>query len=191
MTSPARKPLRADALRNRERLLQVADEVFASRGTAVSTEEIARAAGVGIGTLFRHFPAKEDLLEAVFVRRLAKMAEQARALVATGDPGEALFGFFALAVSESSVKNALAEALEEAGVNVRVAGSAVGQEVREALGELLAGAQRAGAVRDDIGVPELQALLVGASRAAQFAGDGPSVRARTLAVTLDGLRPRG
>ena len=185
--APAR-PLRADARRNRERLLAVAEEVFATKGTGASTEEIARQAGVGIGTVFRHFPTKEALLAAVFLGRFERLGEQARALSAEAEPGPAFFGFFTLVVDQASVKNSFADALEQAGVDVVGVTSGVSGQLGAALEELLRRAQAAGAVRGDLGVAELKALLVGASRAVEFAGD-PETRARTLAVFLDGLRP--
>ena len=184
---PAR-PLRADARRNRERLLAVAEEVFATKGTGASTEEIARQAGVGIGTVFRHFPTKEALLAAVFLGRFERLGEQARALSAAAEPGPAFFNFFTLVVDQASVKNTFADALEQAGVDVEGVTSGVSGQLGAALGELLRRAQAAGAVRGDLGVAELKALLVGASRAVEYAGD-PDTRSRTLAVFLDGLRP--
>jgi AcrR family transcriptional regulator len=184
---PAR-PLRADARRNRERLLAVAEEVFATKGTGASTEEIARQAGVGIGTVFRHFPTKEALLAAVFLGRLERLGEQARALSAAAEPGPAFFNFFTLVVDQASVKNTFADALEQAGVDVEGVTSGVSGQLGAVLGELLRRAQAAGAVRGDLGVAELKALLVGASRAVEYAGD-PDTRSRTLAVFLDGLRP--
>jgi AcrR family transcriptional regulator len=81
----AAKPLRADARRNQARVLETAEAVFAAKGTAASTEEIARQAGVGIGTVFRHFPTKEALLEAVFVGRLRRLADEVDALAAAKD----------------------------------------------------------------------------------------------------------
>lgn len=183
------KPLRADARRNRARLLQVADEAFAERGTGVSTEEIARQAGVGIGTVFRHFPTKEALLEAVFIERLSRLGEQARVLSASEEPGAAFFAFFTLVVDQASVKNAFADALTTAGVNVRAAAARVSGEFSAALTGLLQTAQRAGAVRPDIGLTELKAVLVGASRAVENAGGDPAIRARIIAIMLDGLRP--
>ncbi|MEA2669270.1 MAG: hypothetical protein QOJ33_2204 [Chloroflexota bacterium] len=183
------KPLRADARRNRARLLQVADEVFAERGTGVSTEEIARQAGVGVGTVFRHFPTKEALLEAVFIGRLTRLGEQARALSEREEPGAAFFAFFTLVVDQASSKNAFADALTTAGVNVQATASEVSGEFGAALIGLLHTAQRAGAVRPDIGVTELKAVLVGASRAVENVGDEPAIRARIITIMLDGLRP--
>ncbi|MFC1411487.1 TetR/AcrR family transcriptional regulator [Streptacidiphilus sp. N1-12] len=183
------KPLRADARRNRARLLEAAEQVFAEKGIGASTEEIARQAGVGIGTVFRHFPTKEALLKAVFLGRLARLGEEAAALAESQEPGPAFFAFFTHAVDQSSAKSVLVDALEAAGVNVEAAVSEVAGQLDAVIGGLLANAQRVGAVRADIGADELKALLVGASRAVEQAGVDPGTRARTLAVLLDGLRP--
>ena len=115
------RPLRADARRNRARLLDVAEAVFAAKGTSASTEEIAREAGVGIGTVFRHFPTKEALLEAVFVGRLQRLADEAEAHLDADDPGAAFFAFFGSAVEQSATKTAFADALAQAGVDVQEA----------------------------------------------------------------------
>lgn len=184
------KPLRADARRNRARVLEAAEAVFAAKGTGASTEEVAREAGVGIGTVFRHFPTKEALLEAVFAARLERLAEDARTLAGAEDPGAALFSFFTRMVQESATKQALADALAAAGVNVKDQLTATGgRGLLEALGVLLTRAQQAGAVRRDIQVGDLIALLVGASKSAEHAAWDPEVHARTLRVVLDGLRP--
>ena len=187
----AGRPLRADARRNRARLLDVADAVFSARGTSASTEEIAREAGVGIGTVFRHFPTKETLLEAVFIGRLQRLAEEAETLAEDDDPGAALFAFFSHVVEQASTKGALAEALAEAGIDFASNASPVKEGFRRALGELLARGQQAGAVREDVRLPDLLALLVGTARAGEQVGRDTAIRARTLAVVLDGLRPPG
>lgn len=185
----AARPLRADARRNRARILDVAEDVFAAKGTTASTEEIARRAGVGIGTVFRHFPTKESLLEAIVVRRLRRLADDAAALSAAGDPGAAFFEFFTRVVDQAATKNAFADALAEAGIDVQHSASEVGQDLLRALGTLLTRAQRAGAVRDEVRVTEVMALLVGTSRAMEHAGWDRDVKARTLAIVFDGLRP--
>ena len=183
------RPLRADARRNRARLLAVAEVVFADRGVTASTEEIARAAGVGIGTVFRHFASKEALLAAVLVARLERLAKTADALCAASDPGAAFVEFFTLVVRESATKNAFAEALAEAGVDVKHTASEAGQNLRRAVDLLLVRAQAAGSVRGDIGAEDVIALLVAAARTAEYSAD-PAIRTRTLAVVLDGLRHR-
>src|SRR6201991_2623031 len=92
MAQPAR-PLRADAARNRARVLEVAYDTFAAEGLSVPIDEIARRAGVGAGTVYRHFPTKEDLYRAVVEDRIGTIVEDGRALLGEGDPGEALFAF--------------------------------------------------------------------------------------------------
>jgi AcrR family transcriptional regulator len=191
VTAPAEdsKPLRADARRNRARLLEAAEAVFTAKGPGASTEEVARQAGVGIGTVFRHFPTKENLLEAVYIARLHRLAEEARALSSADDPGAAFVTFFTLAVDQSAAKNAFADALADTGIDVTHAASAVGRELQDAVGAVLTHAQLAGTVRGDLGLAEFFALLVGASRATEYADDGPGVRGRILSVFLDGFRP--
>jgi AcrR family transcriptional regulator len=185
------RPLRADARRNRARVLEAAEAVFAAGGVSASTEEVARAAGVGIGTVFRHFPTKEALLEAVYVERLRRLAEEARTLRESPDPGAAFFSFFRRVVGYAATKNALADALADAGIDVGTASRLRPEDMLEALGALLARAQETGAVRRDVGLPELLALLVGASRAREHAAGNPEVQNRVVGAVLDGLRPRG
>jgi len=178
--------MRADARRNRALLLDAAETLFAAKGSTLSTEDVARAAGVGVGTLFRHFPTKEALLEALYHHRLTHTADLARRLADADDPGNAFFSFLTEAVTGSGSKIALADALAEAGVDVRASSASHG--LGTALGTLLARAQQAGAVRRDVGLPELTAVIVGASRAAQHTAP-PEVRAQAVRVILDGLRP--
>jgi len=180
---------RADAQRNRERILAAAAEVFATRGTNVPTEEIARAAGVGNGTLFRHFPTKADLLEAVLVNRLRGLVTEAEELAQADDPGAALFAFFARIVEQSHTKNTFAAALTEVGVDVGTATAEVGKELREAFDLLLRRAQQAGAVRPDLRAEDLISLVVGASHAVEHIAADPQAQQRVITVILDGLRP--
>jgi AcrR family transcriptional regulator len=160
------RPLRADALRNRAKVLEAAEAVFDAHGTTASTEEVAREAGVGIGTVFRHFPTKEALLEAVYVSRLHKLADEAAALASGEDPGEVFFVFFARVVEHASTKNALSAALMEAGVDVTETTAETGRGLKRALVTLLDRAQETGAVRRDVGLAEVMTLLVGASHLA-------------------------
>lgn len=169
-------------------MLEAADEIFAAKGVSASTEEIARHAKVGVGTVFRHFPTKETLLEAVLVERFGRLAQEARDLAGAGEPGVVLFDFLARIVDQSATKNAFAGALTAAGVDVGNTVADVGRELWSALEILLTRAQRAGAVRGDVRTGELIALIVGASRAAEYADRDPEVRARTVAVIFDGLR---
>jgi AcrR family transcriptional regulator len=184
------KPLRADARRNRARLLEVAEAVFAANGASASTEEVARAAGVGVGTVFRHFPTKEALLEAVLAGRLRRLAAEATSLADAYDPGQTFFAFFTRVVEQSATKNAYVDALATAGVDVAGAVAPAAQELHQALETLLTRAQQANAVRNDVRIPDLIALLVGATRAFEHLRADPDAQARTLAIMLDGIRAR-
>jgi AcrR family transcriptional regulator len=182
--------VRADARRNRERLLVAADLVFAEQGVGASTEEVARRAEVGIGTVFRHFPTKESLLEAVFVARLRGLAETAEKLSLAEDAGPAFFAFLDAVLDQSGAKKAFSEALAGAGVDVVAAAAPVKVALHQAGAILLARAQRSGAVRPDLTADELMALLVGLARTAEHTAHDPALRARTVGVLVDGLRPR-
>ena len=191
------RPLRADARRNRERVLAAATAAFAAEGLSVPLDEIARRAGVGPGTLYRHFPAKEALWEAVLHDRLERLAAEAEALRGAPDPGEVLLGFIDLLVAEAAPKRDLADALASAGADVSATVAGTAARLREAIGELLAEAQRNGTIRGDIGVAELMAILSGILFALRGrSGDQPDPQ-RAVAVLRDGLRagpppiPRG
>lgn len=184
------RPPRADALRNRAKVLAAAETVFAEQGTSASTEEVARRAGVGIGTVFRHFPTKESLLEAVLNGLLRRLADDADALAAGDDPGTAFFAFFTQVVTQAVTKNALSAALAESGIDAGDATDRTGQELQQALSTLLDRAQRSGAVRADVGLAEVMALLAGTSQAAGHLGADFDVRIRVLDIVFDGLRPR-
>lgn len=193
MSTPGRRGRtpRADARTNRGRILEVAEEVFGKGGESASTEEVARLAGVGIATVFRHFPTKAALLEAVLVRRFDRLREQAETLLDAADPGSAFFDFFAQLVADAATKIAIAEALLDAGGGDRDGDAAQASNgLRRVVGALLRRAQQAGAVRDDVELPEVYALLVGTSRAAARAPLDEEVTARMLAIVFDGLAPR-
>ncbi|WBQ06403.1 TetR/AcrR family transcriptional regulator [Kribbella sp. CA-293567] len=181
------RPLRADARDNRARILMAAEDVF-GRSPNASTDEVAKLAQVGIATVFRHFPTKVELLEAVLTSRLKRLRDRATELAGHDDPGAAFFGFFAQFVSESASKLAIAEALSASGTVVGAEAKSAGAELRKAFALLLDRAQSAGAVRRDVSFPEVYALLVGASRGATTAGLEPEVRDRMLGLVYDGLR---
>lgn len=176
--------MRADARRNRERVLEAARAAFAEAGMAVPLDEIAARAGVGPGTVYRHFPTKEALFEAVMIARVQDLVEDARARVTAADPGPAFYGFLARLAEEAAAKRDLPDALGGSG-GVGVADSVAA--MRNALGTLLVRAQRAGAARPELRIDDLIALLKGL--VVTIAGsDDPGLRARVLAVVLDGLR---
>ena len=187
MSTPDGRAQRVDARVNRERILDVAEDVFGRGGRAASTEEVARRAGVGIATVFRHFPTKAALVEAVLVRRFDRLREQAETLTAAPDAGTAFFGFFADLVADAATKIAIGEALQEATAEPPGDAARASLGLRRAFGALLERAQRAGAVRDDAELPEVYALLVATSRAAAQPALDDEVRARMLAIVFDGL----
>jgi AcrR family transcriptional regulator len=184
------RPQRADARANRGRILDAAEEVFGYGGESASTEEVARLAGVGIGTVFRHFPTKTALLEAVLARRLDLLRGQAEAMLDAADPGAAFFGFIGQLAAHTAAKIAITEALLDAGGDREGDAVRASDGLRQAIGALLRQAQQAGAVRDDIELPEVYALLAGTSRASARARLDEQARARLLAIINDGLAPR-
>lgn len=181
-----KKPERADALRNRARVLAAAESAIASKGTGVSTEEIARAAGVGVGTLFRHFPTKESLIAAVLERHLERLADAADTSAHAEEPGQAFFALFRLLVSEARLKNALLAALGGAGHGPPLNGDA-STRLRRALGDLLRDAQAAGTVRSDLGLTDVMALLIAVSHGVEHATTR-SAQTRIIDVILEGIR---
>lgn len=191
MSTPAGgRPQRVDARANRDRILDVAEEVFGKGGESASTEEVARLAGVGIGTVFRHFPTKAVLLEAVLAREFDRLREQAEALLDAADPGEAFLGLFGHLVARAPAKIAITEALLDAGGDRDGYAARTSDGLRRAVGALLQRAQHDGAVRDDVELPEVYALLAGISRTAARAHLDEEASARLLAIVFEGLTPR-
>jgi AcrR family transcriptional regulator len=182
------RTLRADARRNRDRLLQIAKSAFAEEGLSVPLDEIARRAGVGPGTLYRHFPTKEALFEAVVHERLHRLVQDARALRVADDAGAALFGFIERLVADAAAKQDLVEALAGAGVEVKTVVAATAAELRAEIGGLLGRAQEAGAVRTDVEIADLMALLSGLLLALRAGSNERADPGRALAVLCDGLR---
>jgi AcrR family transcriptional regulator len=176
---------RADARQNRARILAAAGEVFGAGGDTASTEEVARRAGVGIATVFRHFPTKADLLDAALVARLEALRERADGLT----DGHAFFAFFAEMVADAPGKIAVGEALLAAGVRPGPEALRAADELRSAFGRLLDRAKADGLVRDDAELPEVYAVLVGTCRAAAVAELDNAVRERMLAIVFAGLAP--
>jgi AcrR family transcriptional regulator len=167
-------------------VLDAAAAVFAEGGADASTEEIARRAGVGVGTVFRHFPTKETLLGAVLEQMFDGLAEIARQGLAASDVELGFFVTLHRLVDGAAAKMAVADALSRAGAPLRY--SSWAEPLRAALADLLSRAHAASAVRDDVGVAELMAVLIAASRAAQFAGKDRGLRKRVVTIVLDGLR---
>jgi AcrR family transcriptional regulator len=179
------RPKRADARRNYEKVLAAAREAFAEGGEATALEEIARRAGVGIGTLYRNFPNRQALVEALYLGEVEAVCRSA-AEFADAEPWEALDGWLARVVSYIGTKRALAGEL----LNYLDQDAELFATSRKALwgaGEpLLVRAQEAGVVRDDLSIGDLIQLIVGIVKIP----NEPEQRDRLLGVALDGLRYR-
>jgi AcrR family transcriptional regulator len=182
---PSRPPeakLRADARRNREKVLRAARETFAESGYDVPLDEIAARAGVGAGTVYRHFPSKEALFEAVTRARVEDLIADAQQRAAAAEPGPAFFGFLLRLADEAAAKRDLPQAIAVPGP--------VQDEMRSSLGLLLRNAQNAGAVRPGVTATDLVVLLKGMLVSLQHDPDpGPGLRDRIVAIIADGLRP--
>jgi AcrR family transcriptional regulator len=178
------RPLRADARRNREKVLRAARDAFAESGYDVPLDEIAARAGVGPGTVYRHFPAKEALFQAVVTARIEDLIADARARATAADPGGAFFGFLARVAQEVTAKRDLPDAIAIAGP--------LQDSLYAALDVLLRRAQQAGAVRADVGTRELIVLFKGMVASVRGGPAGPAAEALRMsifAVITDGLRP--
>jgi AcrR family transcriptional regulator len=176
----AGRPLRADAVRNREKVLQAARHLFAESGYGVPLDEIAVRARVGPGTVYRHFPTKEALFEAVVTARLEDLVADARSRADSTDPGASFFGFLARIAEESAAKRDLPDAISIAG--------SLRDDLNAAIDVLLRRAQRAGAVRGEVRTADLIVLLKGMFAALADVPD-PTARDVVFAVLADGLRP--
>jgi AcrR family transcriptional regulator len=168
---------RADAVRNRVKILDAAARVFTEQGAAASTEQVAAEAGVAIGTVFRHFPTKSDLLAAIMKDTLAELADRMAA------PDATLFTVFAALVAEAAAKRSVIDLLP---------GLEVGESLTRfhaVVAGLLARAQEQGTVRADVRSDEVMALLAALCQGALRGGWPAALQESTLAIVFAGLRP--
>jgi|HubBroStandDraft_5_1064220.scaffolds.fasta_scaffold15994_5 AcrR family transcriptional regulator len=190
--SIAPRPMRADAQRNYQRLLDAAVAVFAEHGADdASLEEIARRAGVGIGTLYRHFPTRQALLEAVYRDQVDGMRAKADELLASDSPSDALAEWLRALSAFSSTKRSLTAALLETLGKDSELLSACSAVIYGAADELLIRAKEVGAVRPDADGRDLMRLVHAVNIAAQHAPTDPGQRDRLIGIILDGLKPQG
>jgi AcrR family transcriptional regulator len=184
---PAR-PRRADAERNHERVLAAAEAVLARDGLSASMRAVAAHAGVGVGTIYRNFPTQEALYQAIIVRRTRALIAEAAQQAEAPDPGRAFFGYFASVVEHSMRTKAMADLLAEAGIDPKSGMGDVGRDMRRAIEGLLARAKDAGAVRTDLHMPEIMAILTAACLAAEHSQWDAELRTKALAIMFDGMR---
>jgi AcrR family transcriptional regulator len=183
-----RKP-RADAIRNRERVLDAAKAVFSAGGPEASLEAVARAAGVGIGTLYRHFPTREALFEAVYRREVQQLTDLAQQLKDETDPVEALRHWMRCNVEFVATKKGMSAALALAAYKNPELYSFSYDQLTKSIGELLNRAIAAGEIREDISPEDLLRALVGMCYMRDQPGWQASVL-RLVDVFVDGLRIR-
>ncbi|MGW1737788.1 TetR/AcrR family transcriptional regulator [Nocardia sp. NPDC001965] len=179
--------VRADARRNRELVLRTAVEVFADEGPEVSIGRIAQRAGVGAGTVYRHFPSKEALVEAVLAEHVAGLARAADRWAARATPGDALFGFLFEVIEKSAGRKQICDVLTADRSWPHAVLATAGQQFGAALERLLHNAKQARAVDPDVQVADLTALTVGGA-AVWSAHRNRTRGARLVRQLLDGLR---
>ena len=182
---------RADARRNRERILDAAREQFSQHGLDAHVEQIARAAGVGVGTVYRHFPAKEDLLQALADERFAWFAQNARAALDDHDPWNGFCEFMREAARVTAEDRALSEAMNQ--LPNLCAASAEKARLLELSRELIERAKARGSMRADFTADDVPSLMRGLARATAPQESGPPAMSweRYLEIILAGLRAPG
>lgn len=181
----SRKP-RADSLRNRDHLLATAKAAFTEIGADVPLEEIARRAGVGIGTLYRHFPTRGALLAAVYQREVEQLSASAEGLLAQRPPGEALEAWLHLLVDYMTTKRVIAPALRASVGETAYAAS--GTAITDAMNRLALAAAASGDIRADLGSEDLYRIMIGISHGYERPDWEPSAR-RLIDIMMGGLKP--
>jgi AcrR family transcriptional regulator len=165
-TKPEERPrqARADAVRNRSRILQAAEQVFAEQGAGAGMDEVAAAAGFGVGTLYRHFPTKDALVTSVLIARLEQLAEVSEAYLGSDRPGDALFEFLGRFVETSKTKQDLIDAMSSGADHDELfvtEATGVFERLNALVDELLKAAQAAGEVRADVTTSDVMGLTLG------------------------------
>jgi AcrR family transcriptional regulator len=187
-SQPAPRKLRADAQRNRERILEIAKEAFTRSGANISLDDVAKRAGVGAGTLYRHFPTREALLEEVYRTEVEKLAAAERQFAETMSPIEALRAWMLLFVDYIATKQIIAPALNTlVGENCKVF-EASGAQIIGAINALVERAIGSGDVRPDLAPLDLLRALIGVSNVAS-APDWPQSAKRLVQILITGSRP--
>jgi AcrR family transcriptional regulator len=190
MPEPVIVPLRADAERNRQRLLAAAKDLFATRGLDVTLDEIARHAGVGTGTAYRRFPNKDALVDALMVDRIGELAAIARECLEDPDPWLGLTAYFERALALQAADRGLKEVLFSSGRG-RERSNHARRQIAPVVTKLVRRAKAAGMVRDDFETSDVPLINFMLNTIVDFGRDvEPDLYKRYLAIVLDGLRPR-
>lgn len=189
----ARRP-RADAARNRERILEVANEAFREGGLEVSVAEIARRADVGSGTLFRNFPTKDDLIRAIIELHMNQWLDEIQRALAAEDVGPGFDAFFERAVLFNYLDRGMLEAVKGGMLNEDADLNACKCEALESTNKLIKRAQAAGVLRKDLTADDIYALSAGVAESAHAAvreglADPKDAHKRYMGIMLAGLRP--
>jgi|ERR1700733_1186809 len=187
-SQPTKRKPRADAERNRERILEVAKEAFTRWGANASLDDIAKQAGVGPGTLYRHFPTREELLKAVYRSEMEKLAGAAQKLAATMPPIEALRAWLLLFVDAVATKELIAPALNTLLGDHKKVFEASYAQMHEAIRSLVKRAIKSGLIREDLDPVDLLRALVGVSNVATSPDWQQSAR-RLVDILITGSQP--
>jgi AcrR family transcriptional regulator len=182
-----KKALRADAQRNRDALLEASAAAFTEHGTNASLEDIAKRAGVGIGTLYRHFPTRMALVEATYQRGVESLCDRVDELLAENRPSVAMELWMAAFVGYVATKRGLAETLKQAHDRNAELFSYVRERLSGAIGQLAAAAVEAGEIREDVNASDLLRGLGGVCMASD-ATDWQAQALRLVGLMMDGLR---
>ncbi|WP_314173227.1 TetR/AcrR family transcriptional regulator [Streptomyces winkii] len=179
--------MRNDARRNRERILAAAESVFGEQGARGSTEDVAQRAGVGIATVFRHFPTKAALIEAALLAHFARLRRRADELVSDQDPERALHALIREMIQAGATKLTLASLLQ-ADSSVPAPVVAASGELRATVEEVLTHAQRTGAVKAAVTVDEIYLLVRSLAQATATEPTNPATLDRAINIVLAGIQ---
>ncbi|GAA1229483.1 TetR family transcriptional regulator [Kitasatospora nipponensis] len=187
--SPAAHQLRADAARNRETVLAAATHAFATSDTEPSMRAIARQAGVGVATLFRHFPTREALVDAVYQDQVVRLTAGARELLAGHAPAQALRLWMDLFAEWQATKHGMTDTLLAMIDSGEISLAHTRQELLSAIATILDAGSTAGDIRADARADDVSAGILGMLAVAAKSGE-PAQARRLLDLLMDGLRPR-
>ncbi len=183
------RPMRADALRNHEKILRAAEEVFATDGVMVPIDVVAERAGVGVGTLYRHFPTKESLYEAIVTTRLTRLVATADAYAVDPEPGLALEHFMREFAQLAAEKQDLFEAFGQMGIDFKAHFAEPLAQLMARVDVLVKRAIETGTVRGDVETEDIIRLVVGTCHAAGHSDADAAGLQRLVSIVIAGLRP--